>query len=265
MCYRHSAALRLARLGARTYHKPMRYDSPLIPARLRKRYKRFLCDALLAEEREVTAHCPNPGSMLSLIEKDAEIWLSKASNPKRKLKFSWELIRLSGGLVGIHTGRANDLVAEAIAAGRVPELAGYASLRREVRYGKASRIDLLLEDDALAPCYVEIKSVTMSRQCSLAEFPDSVTARGAKHLDELSGMAAAGARAVLFFLVQRADCSEVAVAGDIDPHYAERLAAALTAGVEVISYCCNVTTEGIELDHTLPLRLETDIGTQETS
>jgi len=192
--------------------------------------------------------------MLSLLDAESEIWLAPAAGPKRKLPYSWELVRRRDALVGLNTGRANAILAEALAAKRVAELAGYASLRREVAYGRNSRVDFLLEDPARPPCYLEVKSVTMSRRAKLAEFPDSVTARGAKHLDELAEMAAAGARAVLFFLVQRADCRAVAVAADIDPHYAARLRNALTAGVEAISYCCKVTTEGIELDRTLPIR-----------
>jgi len=231
----------------------MRFAHPLIPARLCKRYKRFLCDARLADGRQVTAHCPNPGSMLSLLEADSEIWLAPTPGAKRKLPYSWELVRLKAALVGLNTGRANAVVAEALAAGRVAELAGYTSLKREVPYGRNSRIDFLLEDPERPPCYLEVKSVTMSRRAGLAEFPDSVTARGAKHLDELAEMAAAGARAVLFFLVQRDDCRAVGLAGDIDPHYAERFENALTAGVEAISYCCKVSTEGIELDRALPL------------
>jgi len=232
----------------------MRFAHPLIPARLCRRYKRFLCDAELTDGRQVTAHCPNPGSMLSLLAADSEIWLAPALGAKRKLPYSWELLRLKDALVGLNTGRANHLLAEALAADRVAELRGYATLRREVPYGRNSRIDFLLEDPARPPCYVEVKSVTMSRQPGLAEFPDSVTARGAKHLDELAAMAAAGARAVLFFLVQRDDCEAVAAAADIDPHYAQRLSNALTAGVEAISYCCKVSTESIELDRVLPVR-----------
>lgn len=241
----------------------MRFAHPLIPARLCKRYKRFLCDARLADGREVTAHCPNPGSMLSLLEEDSDIWLAPVASPKRKLPYSWELLRRGDTLVGLNTGRANNIVEEALAAKRITALSDYAGYRREVRYGQKSRIDFLLEGAGLPPCYLEVKSVTMSRQAGLAEFPDSVTARGAKHLDELAAMAASGARAVLFFLVQRSDCHAVAVAEDIDPHYAQRLRNALTAGVEAISYCCKVSTEGIELDFELPICLNTTRESQE--
>ena len=189
-----------------------------------------------------------------LDEPGAEVWLSPARNPERKLRFSWELIRVGDGLVGIHTAHPNRIVEEAVRANRIDELAGYGELRREVRYGKNSRIDLLLESAGRAPCYVEIKSVTL-RRAGRAEFPDAVTARGTKHLGELSNMVAGGARAVMLYLVQREDCRAFAVAGDIDPAYAEALTAARAAGVEVLCRSCRLTTQAIELDRAVPLDL----------
>jgi sugar fermentation stimulation protein A len=170
----------------------MKFPDPLIPGRLARRYKRFLADVELEGGELVVAHCANPGSMLGLAEPGMRVWLSPARNPARKLKYSWELTAIGDGLVGIHTGHPNGIVAEAIAAGRVPELAGYESLRREVRYGRNSRIDLLLESPERPPCYVEVKNVHLSRRQSVAEFPDSVTERGAKHLEELARVAESG-------------------------------------------------------------------------
>ena len=235
----------------------MKFPDPLLRGRLVRRYKRFLSDVELHGSELVTAHCANPGSMIGLAEPGSEVWLSPARNPARKLRYSWELIRVGEGLVGINTSHPNGIVADAIAAGRVCELAGYGGIRREVKYGKNSRIDLLLEADGRRPCYVEVKNVHLKRDAG-AEFPDSVTARGAKHLVELSDMVAAGARAVMFYLVQREDCDDFAIAGDIDPHYATTLDKALTAGVEAICYCCKLTTEAIELDR--PLALELNAG-----
>ena len=232
----------------------MKFPDPLLRGRLVRRYKRFLSDVELDGGELVTAHCANPGSMIGLAEPGSEVWLSPARNPARKLRYSWELIRVGEGLVGINTSHPNGIVADAIAAGRVAELAGYGGLRREVKYGKNSRIDMLLETDGRPPCYVEVKNVHLKRDGG-AEFPDSVTARGAKHLVELSDMVAAGARAVMFYLVQREDCDDFAIAGDIDPHYATTLDAALAAGVEAICYCCKLTTEAIELDRPLALVL----------
>ncbi len=230
----------------------MEFADPLVPGRLVARYKRFLADVALADGREATAHVANPGAMTGLAEPGAEVWLSPARNPARKLRWSWELVRAGGGLVGVNTSRPNAIVAEAIAAGRAPELAGYARMRREAPYGRNSRIDLLLEDDSRRPCYVEVKSVTLERGRG-AEFPDAPTKRGAKHLAELAAAAAAGRRAVAFYLVQRGDCAALRVAEDIDPAYAAAFAAALDAGVEALCYACRVTTGAILLDSPLPI------------
>jgi sugar fermentation stimulation protein A len=192
--------------------------------------------------------------MLGLDAPGSEIWLSRSSNPARKLPLSWELIRVGDHLVGINTGHPNRLVAEAIAAGQIPELAGYAGQRREVAYGRNSRIDILLEAPDRPPCYVEVKNVHLRRQTA-AEFPDSVTARGAKHLDEMGTMVEAGARAVMVYLVQRGDCDRFRIAADIDPAYARALARARDRGVEALCHACVVTTEGIEVAGPLPLDL----------
>lgn len=225
----------------------MQFPAPLIKGTLIKRYKRFLADVVLEDGREVTAHCANPGAMLGLKDPGAEVWLSTAANPKRKLKFSWELLRVGEGLVGINTALPNAIVEEAILGGKVPELSGYAGLRREVRYGQNSRIDILLEDPDRPPCYVEVKNVHLKRN-GPAEFPDSVTKRGAKHLVELGDVIDAGNRAVMFYLVQREDCDGFQIAGDIDPDYAAGLKVAIERGVEILCYRCKLSTQAIVLD-----------------
>lgn len=231
----------------------MKFPAPLIRGHLIKRYKRFLADIELENGLSVTAHCANPGSMMGLATPGAEVWLSDAVNPKAKLGYRWELVRAGSGLVGINTGLANTLAAEAVEAGRIESLQGYSHIRREVKYGVNSRIDLLLEDGGnRPPCYVEVKSVTLSRNSgsgstSKAEFPDSVTARGAKHLHELKAMASQGARAMMLFVVQRDDCGYFSVAGDIDPVYAKALHEAVAGGVEVLCYACKVTSDEINL------------------
>jgi sugar fermentation stimulation protein A len=232
----------------------MRFPDPLIQGTLIRRYKRFLADVELDGGEAVTAHCANSGSMMGVAEPGAEVWLSPARNPDRKLRYSWELIRVGDGLVGIHTGHPNRIVEEAVRAGRIEELAGYAEVRREVRYGKNSRIDLLLEDAGRPPCYVEIKNVTLKRD-GRAEFPDAVTARGTKHLGELANVVRDGGRSVMFYLVQREDCDVFGVAADIDPTYAAALDEARAAGVEVLCRACRLTTDAIELDRPLPLDL----------
>lgn len=225
----------------------MRFEAPLLRGTLIRRYKRFLADVALEDGRAVTAHCPNPGAMLGLTAPGSTVWLSPATNPARKLKFTWEMIEVEGTIVGINTGRPNALGEEAILAGRVPGLEGYARLRREVKYGRNSRIDILLEDDARPPCHVEIKNVHFVREPGVAEFPDSVTARGAKHLDELADVAAAGGRAVMLYVVQRSDCRRLRIAGDIDPVYAEAFARARASGVEALAHGCKTGLESIVL------------------
>jgi sugar fermentation stimulation protein A len=229
----------------------MRFPAPLLPATLVKRYKRFLADVVLPSGETITVHCANPGSMIGLAVPGARVWLSKSANPKRKLAHSWELIEVDFGtgaeLVGINTGHPNALAAEAIAAGAIPELVGYGSLRREVKYGRNSRVDILLEHPQRPPCYVEIKNVHLMRQAGLAEFPDAVTKRGAKHLGELADMVAAGHRAVMLFLVQIGSVQRFALARDIDPGYGRAFDAARTAGVEAIAYRCSITCDGIEV------------------
>ena len=224
----------------------MRFPDPLLKGRLIKRYKRFLADVELEDGRMVTAHCANPGTMISVNDPDAEVWLSPARNPERKLKFTWELIRVGRSLVGINTMWPNAIVSEAIAESKIPELMGYDSLRREVKYGKNSRIDILLESEGRPNCFVEIKSVTMRRDRA-AEFPDAVTARGTKHLGELAREAKAGNRAVMVYLVQRGDCQRFWIADDIDPTYHAALGQAIDSGVEVLVYRCRVTTKDIKV------------------
>ena len=238
----------------------MRFPNILTRGRLVRRYKRFLADITLDSGEEITAHCANPGSMMGLAEPGSEVWLSPNTNPKAKLDWRWELVRTGEGiLVCINTGHPNRVATEAIEAGAIPELAGYATLRREVKYGVNSRIDILLEDDARPACYVEIKSVTLRRpggdHPSAAEFPDAVTRRGAKHLAELADVVDAGGRAVMLYLVQRGDCDHFRVAADIDPVYAAALGEARHRGVEALCHACDVTPEGIEIAQALPLAL----------
>jgi sugar fermentation stimulation protein A len=231
----------------------MMFPAPLVRGRLIRRYKRFLADVLLDSGEVIVAHCANPGAMLGVAPPDAEVWLSASRNPARKLAWSWELVRIGRGLVGINTALPNPLAEEAIRAGTIPELAGYARLTREVRYGRNSRIDLLLEAPERPICYVEVKNVHLSRGDGLAEFPDCVTARGAKHLLELADMVAAGHRAVMLYVVQRDDCDRFRTAADFDPAYHAGLMVALAAGVEVLVYGCAVTVEGIRIDRKLAL------------
>lgn len=232
----------------------MEFARPLIPARLVKRYKRFLADASLEDGSVVTAHCGNPGAMLGLAEPGAAIWLEPTDAPGRKLRFAWRLVELDDGhLAGIDTAVPNRVVAEALAARAVPPLAGYDTVRPEVRYGTGSRVDFLATGPGLPPAYVEVKNVHLRREADWAEFPDSITARGARHLADLAAEAAAGHRAVMLYLVQRTDCARFRLAADIDPAYAAAFARARSAGVEALCFAACITRAGVWLDRALPV------------
>ncbi len=230
----------------------MKFASPLLKGSLTQRYKRFLADVVLEDGSAVTATCPNTGSMLGLTAPGSSVWLSTSDSPTRKYRHTWEMIEAGPGkaptLVGINTGHPNAIVSEAIAAQQVGELLGYTDLRREVKYGENSRIDILLDDPNKGCCYVEIKNVHLMRKPGLAEFPDSKTERGVKHLNELSNMVAAGHRAVMVFLIQRGDAKFFQVAGDIDPAYAAAFAKARASGVEMLAYRCKLSEREINLD-----------------
>lgn len=231
----------------------MRFETPLIPAVLIRRYKRFLADCRLEDGQEVTAHCANPGSMMGLAEPGMKIWLEPNDDPKKKLKYGWRLVEHEGGhFTGVDTSVPNRALRAALENGEVAELAAYKTVRAEVKYGEKSRIDFLLSQDGLPDCYVEVKSVTLSRQPGLAEFPDSVTARGTKHLGELASMVAQGHRAVMLYLVQRTDCTRFQLAADIDPAYANAFGRARAAGVERLVYGTRITPAGVTLGPPLP-------------
>jgi sugar fermentation stimulation protein A len=235
----------------------MRFPSPLIPATLIRRYKRFLADVTLADGSETTVHVANPGSMLGLVTPGSRVFLSRSESKNRKLPLSWELIEADFGagaeLVGVNTGWPNRLVEEAITSGKIPPLSGYPRLRREVKYAKASRVDFLLERDGAPSCFVEVKNVHMMRSPGRAEFPDCVTARGARHLDDLAAEVADGHRAVMVYLVQIGSAESVAFARDIDPAYGAAFDRARAAGVEAHAIVCRVTLDGIEAERAVPV------------
>jgi sugar fermentation stimulation protein A len=231
---------------------------PLFEARLVRRWQRFFVEVERAQSGEpLTAHCPNPGSMLGLLEPGARVRCSSSASPARKLAHTLEMIEVRGAWVGVHTGRANPLARAALAAGLLPELSGYAELRAEISPEPGSRLDFALAREARAApdAWVEVKSVTLSREPGLAEFPDAVTARGAKHAQLLARLAKRGARAVLLFLVQRGDCDAVAPADDIDPAYGRALRAAAAQGVLVRALRARPDARGIALGGEVPVLL----------
>ena len=227
----------------------MQFVSPLISGQLIKRYKRFFADVQLDNDEVVTAHCPNTGAMTACAQPGWRVFLSKHNNPKRKLAYTWELVTNDQGhLIGVNTANANKVVAEALAAGNIGELADYHQLQAEVKYGEEnSRIDFLLSEPGLPQCYVEVKSVTLLDK-QMGYFPDAVTSRGLKHLRELTSMVEQGHRAVLLYLVQHGGIQKLSVAEHIDPDYANQLRIAMAAGVEVISYGCELQGEEYQLN-----------------
>lgn len=232
----------------------MRFQTPLVPARLQRRYKRFLADMVLeADGREVVAHCPNPGSMLGLAEPGMRCWLEPSNDPRRKLGFGWRLVELPDGqMAGIDTAVPNRVVAEALRAGAIPGLAGQDALRAEVPYGRGSRVDFLLRHGD-RQTWVEVKNVHLRRQDDWAEFPDCVTARGARHLGDLAQMVAQGQRAVLIYLVQRTDCQRMRLAADLDPAYAAAARAARAAGVRMLALGTRIDVQGVSIAGEIPL------------
>ena len=232
---------------------PMRFPSPLLPARFLKRYKRFFADVVLEDGAEITVHCPNPGAMMGLMTPGARVWISKATGAKRKLAHTLELMEADGDLVGINTLLPNRIVGQALAAKALPPFADYPVLRREVPYGEGSRVDFLLERPDGTRCFLEVKNVHLKRRPGLAEFPDCVTARGARHMEELGAMVAQGQRAAVLFLVQRENCNQMAIASDLDPGYAAAFEKARARGVEAFAYACALSPEAIEITHPLPV------------
>jgi sugar fermentation stimulation protein A len=240
----------------------MEFAAPLLPGRLLRRYKRFLADIELVSGEVVTAHCANPGAMLGLNMPGLKVWVEPNDDPKKKLRYGWRLVEFGdagGNWAGIDTTVPNKVVGEALRERLIPELATYTQVRPEVRYGANSRIDFLLTgpnlpNAGLPEAYVEVKNVHLMRDPGLAEFPDSVTRRGAKHLDELAAMVAQGHRAVMLYCVQRTDCDRLALAADLDPGYAAASARAREAGVEAMAWACAITVQGIALDR--PVRID---------
>ncbi|WP_139976108.1 DNA/RNA nuclease SfsA [Ochrobactrum sp. CGA5] len=231
----------------------MIFQTPLVTGRLERRYKRFLADVTLDDGRFITAFVPNTGSMLGLTAPGSRVWLSVSGAPHRKHAHTLQIVEADNTLVGVNTGLPNRIAEEAILNCLIPGLAGYASLKREQKYGRNSRIDLLLDDGPRQRAYVEVKNVHFIRTLGLAEFPDTVTARGAKHLDELVDVVAAGHRGVMLFIIQRNDCSRFSISGDLDPTYARAFERARANGVEAWAVRCHITDNSIDAAELVPI------------
>jgi sugar fermentation stimulation protein A len=226
----------------------------LVRGILVKRYKRFLADVKLDDGRVVTAHCPNTGSMTACSAPGQPVYISVHDNSKRKLKYTWELIKMPTSLVGVNTLVPNQLVYQAAKAGMISELAGYRVIEREVKAGNNSRIDLLLSNGPEERCYVEIKNCTLV-EGGVARFPDAVTSRGLKHLNELESLAKSGCRSVMFYFIQRMDARSFEPADQIDPAYGRGLRRAVSQGVEILAYDVSIDLTGIKLNRKIPCRL----------
>jgi sugar fermentation stimulation protein A len=233
----------------------MLLPQPLIHGRLVSRYKRFFADVILDDGQAITAHCPNPGAMLGVRDPGQGAWLSRSDDPKRKLAYTLQCVEQDGVLVGVNTLLPNRLVAEALAADALPELSGYATVRPEVKYAEASRVDFLLTHPERPPCWLEVKNVHFSRTPGLAEFPDCKADRSTRHLGDLAAQVARGDRAVALFVVQRGDCERFQACADLDPKFAAGLDAAARAGVEVLVYACAMSTETVRIDRRIAWRL----------
>lgn len=231
----------------------------LIQGQLIRRHKRFLAEVRLRNNRMVTAHCPNTGSMLGCAQPGWPVWLTRHNDPKRKLAHTWQISGAPSSLVGINTAVPNKLVRLAAMAGRIPELDGYRTVRSEIKTSDHTRLDLLLEGEGRSPCYIEIKNCTLV-EGRAARFPDAVTARGTKHLRELEQMVRNGGRAVIFYLVQRMDADFFSPADHIDPEYGRTLRSVVAAGVEPLAYDVEITLERIDVRRALPVRLSGPVG-----
>lgn len=235
---------------------------PLIKGVLLKRYKRFLADVLLETGEIVTAHCPNSGSMKGCAPGGAEVWLSKSDNPKRKLKYTWELLKVPATMIGINTLLPNKLVKQSIENGLIDELSGYDIIKPEVKTSRHTRLDLYLEKKNGDKCYIEIKNCTLVED-EIAMFPDAVTTRGQKHLDELENLAGLGHRSIIFFLIQRMDARAFKPADMIDKVYAEKLKQVIGKGVEVIAKDTEIDTEMIRIRNSIPVYFSSGSGGDE--
>ncbi len=233
----------------------MKFDQPLIKGFLIKRYKRFLADIELPSGEIVTAHCPNSGSMKTCDQPGWEVRLSPSDNPKRKLKYTWEMVHNGKCWIGINTIFANKIAAEGIRSGMIRELQGYERLQTERKYGQNSRVDLLLSNGG-KKCFVEVKNVTLVEEDGFYRFPDAVTKRGLKHLQELTEMVRQGHRAVMLFLIQRSDGTLFKPADHIDPQYGRELRNAFKVGVEILPYRAEVSPQQIVVKERVPFALD---------
>ena len=230
----------------------MKFNETLIAGEFIKRYKRFFVDVKIGEE-EVVAHCPNTGSMMGLMKKGNNVWLSKSSNPKRKLKYTLQIIEDQNTKVGINTHLTNKIVFDALSKRKIKNFKNLDKIQQEVRFGKNTRFDFLITEKN-KKTFIEVKNVTLSRQNDIAEFPDAITSRGLKHIQELLKAKKKGFEIYLFFVIQRNDCSKFESAKDIDPEYCELLLKAVKKNLKILCYDCKFSTKRIQLNREIQFK-----------
>ena len=225
----------------------MKFEKKLLQGTLIKRYKRFFVDIRL-QNRTITAHCPNSGSMLGLLKAGNKVWFSESDNPKRKLKYTLQIIEIDNKLVGINTHLTNKIILESLKAKRIQSLSKFTKIQPEKKFSNNTRFDFLISNNK-EKCFLEVKNVTLVREKNIAEFPDAITSRGTKHLNELVEAKKKGYQSYLLFLIQREDCKLLKIAKDIDVNYKNAFNLALKNGVKILCYDCKLSNEEIKINN----------------
>ena len=231
----------------------MNFENKLISGVLIKRYKRFFIDAKVNGSL-ITAHCPNTGSMSGLLKKGNKVWLSKSNNPKRKLKYTVQIIEVNGQKVGVNTHLTNKIIFSALKNNQINEFEKNIEIKPEVKFGKNTRFDFLIKAKKYT-AFLEVKNVTLSRKKNIAEFPDAITTRGAKHIAELISAKKKGYDVYIIFVVQREDCNQFKIAGDIDPEYSVLLSKAVKKKLNILCYDCKFSSKGIKLNKKIKFKI----------
>ena len=225
----------------------MKFNKKLLQGTLIKRYKRFFVD-IKYKDKIITAHCPNSGSMMGLLDKGNKVWFSKSNDPKRKLKYTLEIIEVKNEKIGINTLLTNKIVFEALDNRKIKSLIKFKNIKREVRFSDKTRFDFFLSNNK-EKCFLEVKNVTLLREKKVAEFPDAITSRGTKHLNELCEAKRKGFQSYILYLIQREDCDSFKIAKDIDDEYKIAFTKAIKSGVKILCYDCKLSNEEIKLNN----------------
>ena len=231
----------------------MKFENKLISGQLIKRYKRFFVDVKIGNKM-VTAHCPNTGSMYGLLKKDNRVWLTKSDNPNRKLKYTLQIIEVNNKKIGVNTHLTNKIIHHGLENNLIKEFANDINIRPEVKFGSNTRFDFLITKKNFK-AFLEVKNVTLSRTSGLAEFPDAVTSRGLKHINELVKASTKGFKIFILYLIQRNDCKSFKIAADIDPEYSNSLSKAVKKKLNVLCYDCKFSSKGIKLNQIVKFKI----------